>query len=207
MTDSSLQEKSPRILNPRDRRIFEHWQQTFSAPTLYSVDDPKSYSLQDIPPPALPSTTPTGITPRQQTSPEPRSKNELAELADTQRTQKQHQGCVSLVNKLFESSPIIIFMNSELKKVGCAPPIYCAPCPQRVHGGFHPAFGITICQNHIPSRRRMESTLAHEMVHAFDMCRFKVDYQNIKHVACGEVCQVTYLCRSVLLRCHANVGS
>jgi inner membrane protease ATP23 len=71
--------------------------------------------------------------------------------------------------------------------VGCSPPIYCAPCPQRAHGGFHPATGITICQNHVPTVRRMESTLAHEMVHAFDECRFKVDYRNIKHVACGEV--------------------
>jgi len=102
-------------------------------------------------------------------------------------SEQQHKGCITLVNKLFENSPIIIFMNSELKKVGCSPPIYCAPCPQRAHGGFHPDLGITICENHIPTRRRMESTLAHEMVHAFDHCRFKFDYSNLKHVACGEV--------------------
>lgn len=79
-------------------------------------------------------------------------------------------------------------MNSELQKVGCSPPVYCAPCPQKVHGGFHPDMGITICENHIPSKRRMESTLAHEMIHAFDHCRFKFDYNDLKHAACGEVC-------------------
>ena len=35
----------------------------------------------------------------------------------------------------------------------------------------------------------MESTLAHEMVHAFDHCRFKFDYKNLKHIACSEVHQ------------------
>jgi hypothetical protein len=185
MADSS-EEKRPRKLSLRDQRLFEHWRKTLTTPSLYSIEETKGHSLKDIPAPDT-SNLPQGIAPRNHVTPAPRSKDELVELADTQLTQKQHTGCVSLVNKLFEKSPIIIFMNSELKKVGCSPPIYCAPCPQPVHGGFHPAMGITICQNHIPSARRMESTLAHEMVHAFDQCRFKVDYQNIKHIACGEV--------------------
>jgi hypothetical protein len=33
----------------------------------------------------------------------------------------------------------------------------------------------------------MESTLAHEMVHAFDHCRFKFNHGDLKHVACAEV--------------------
>src|SRR5947207_9767112 len=107
----------------------------------------------------------------------------LASTADSvsspssgQSSERQHRGCISLVNKLFETSPMIIFLHSELKKIGnCSPPIYCAPCPQPVHGGFHPDMGITICENHIPSKRRMESTLAHEMIHAFDHCRFNFD--------------------------------
>lgn len=33
----------------------------------------------------------------------------------------------------------------------------------------------------------MEDTLAHELVHAFDHCRFKVDWGNLRHHACSEV--------------------
>jgi Peptidase M76 family len=99
-----------------------------------------------------------------------------------------NQKCVSLVNKLFESSPIIMFLNSELKKIGgCSPPITCVHCPEPRHGQFLPGSGIEICQNHTIDRRRMESTLAHEMMHAFDHCRFKFDIMNLKHIACSEV--------------------
>jgi inner membrane protease ATP23 len=35
----------------------------------------------------------------------------------------------------------------------------------------------------------MEDTMAHEMVHAYDHLRFKVDWdaQDLRHVACAEV--------------------
>src|SRR2546423_15019657 len=56
---------------------------------------------------------------------------ESASSSSTQSSERQHRGCISLVNRLFETSPTIIFLHSELKKIGnCSPPIYCAPCPQ-----------------------------------------------------------------------------
>jgi inner membrane protease ATP23 len=33
----------------------------------------------------------------------------------------------------------------------------------------------------------MEDTMAHELIHAFDHCRFKVDWNNLRHHACSEV--------------------
>jgi Peptidase M76 family len=186
------EEKSPRQLSPQDRRIFEHWRRTLTTYPLFSPqespDSPrKGYTLKDIPPPDLPKNIPTGIAPVNRIPPEARTKSQLSAEADVKLAERRHTGCISLVNRLFEKSPIIIFMNSELKKIGCSPPVYCAPCTMRVHGGFHPAMGIVICENRIPTTRRMETTLAHEMVHAFDHCRFKPDYNNLKHVACGEV--------------------
>jgi mitochondrial inner membrane protease ATP23 len=162
----------PRTLNPRDQRIFEHWRETFTSPSLYSVVDNASQSS-----PTAPSNSDEDLSPGQK--------------------DKKHKGCVSLVNRLFEKSPIIIFMNSELKKVSCSPPVYCAPCREPGYGGFNADMGILICENHVHSKRRLESTLAHEMIHAFDHCRFKFDYNNLKHVACGEVGPCTFL----------NVGS
>lgn len=178
----------PRKLNPRDQSLFEHWQRTLSGSTLYSPaeDTPrKGYTLKDIPPPSdLPPTT---LAPHPRITPEPQSKAALAEQAITAREQSQRNSCTSLVEKLFQHSPIVIFMDGHLKKIGCAPPIYCAPCTQQAHGGFNPSYGIMMCQNNIASRRRMESTLVHEMIHAFDHCRFQFDMNNLKHVACSEV--------------------
>jgi len=160
MTDSESSDEpiTPRRLTPRDERVFNHWRKTFASFSLHSASESTNSSSPSVP------------------------------SADARLSERQHKGCVSLINKLFETSPIIIFMNSELKKIGdCSPRIYCAPCSQPVHGGFHPDLGIVICENNIPSRRRMESTLTHEMVHAFDHCRFKFDHNNLKHLACAEV--------------------
>ncbi len=33
----------------------------------------------------------------------------------------------------------------------------------------------------------MEDTIAHEMIHAYDHLRFKVDVANLRHAACTEV--------------------
>lgn len=165
MTDSSSHggQKGPRKLSPGDQKQFEHWQRTLSSYALLSPNDQAN--------------SPAVSSPAR------------SEPIDPKKRERQHTACISVVNKLFEKSPIIIFMNSELKKVGCSPPIYCAPCPQNTFGGFHPDMGITVCENRITKTRRMESTLAHEMVHAFDHCRFKFNYNDLRHIACGEVSQ------------------
>jgi inner membrane protease ATP23 len=170
MTDSSSHggQKDPRKLSPGDQRQFEHWQRVLSSYALLSPNDGANSSSVSSP--------------------------ARSEPIDPNKRERQHTACISVVNKLFERSPIIIFMNSELKKVGCSPPIYCAPCPQNTFGGFHPDMGITVCENRITKTRRMESTLAHEMVHAFDHCRFKFNYNDLRHIACGEVFQFDILC-------------
>lgn len=188
MTDplSVKETHCPRQLSPQDTQLFEHWKQTFSSLRHNSIHKPS----QPLPRVDLHSSAEPS---HQQTSSSNNnynnaiSANDLAGKFDPQTSERQHTGCINLVNKLFEKSPIIIFMNSELKKIGCSPPVYCAPCPQQVHGGFSAEMGIILCENHNYTSRRMESTLAHEMVHAFDHCRFKVDHNDLKHIACGEV--------------------
>lgn len=44
-----------------------------------------------------------------------------------------------------------------------------------------------LCQNRIPDQEWMDRTLAHELIHAFDHCRAKVDWNNCEHHACSEV--------------------
>lgn len=84
-------------------------------------------------------------------------------------------------------------------------------CDRRIAGGFDPVtnqvrriqynstfqnlqkvkentlFQVIICQNVATGEGRVQSTLAHELVHMFDYCRHNLDFTNIDHVACSEV--------------------
>jgi Peptidase M76 family len=171
----------PRKLNPQDQLLFEHWRRIFTGSTLYStVDNPGR--VNEVPTPDN-ATIPTGNT----LTAGPRSKDELADEATTANENARHKDCTKLVNRLFEHSPIVIFLNSQLLKIGCPPKIYCTPCTEDKFGGFNPDYGIAICQNKVDTKRRVESTLVHEMMHAYDHCRFKFNIDNLKQVACSEV--------------------
>ncbi|KLU87634.1 metalloprotease ATP23 [Magnaporthiopsis poae ATCC 64411] len=57
-------------------------------------------------------------------------------------------------------------------------------------GGFSPDHGIRICANNLRDRKHLEDSLAHEMVHAWDHLRWKVDFggrRDLKHAACTEI--------------------
>lgn len=88
--------------------------------------------------------------------------------------------------------PIVVFMMKHLKLSGCdVPPsnILCAPCDMTRAGGFSPDPGaVTLCAGHFFSQQHMESTIVHELMHMYDHCRFKVDWGNLRHHACSEVC-------------------
>lgn len=58
----------------------------------------------------------------------------------------------------------------------------------RKAGGFDPDYGIQICANEMRDQGHLEDTMAHEMVHAYDHLRFKLDWtDNLRHAACTEV--------------------
>jgi inner membrane protease ATP23 len=62
----------------------------------------------------------------------------------------------------------------------------------RQGGGFSPDHGILICANEMRNKGHMEDTLAHEMIHAWDHLRFKVDWTDLRHAACTEVRRVSF---------------
>ena len=88
--------------------------------------------------------------------------------------------------------PSIVFMLEHLKKNGydVGPQnIVCEPCSTVRAGGFSPDAGaVTICQERILHKQHMEDTIMHELVHMYDHCKFKVDWNNLRHHACSEVC-------------------
>ena len=88
--------------------------------------------------------------------------------------------------------PGVVVMKQQLELAGCKVPdenILCAPCDRTRSGGFEDKRGvIVLCAGNFFSQKHMENTLMHEMMHMFDQCRFKVDWTNLRHHACSEVC-------------------
>ncbi|KAK4689003.1 hypothetical protein P7C73_g1106, partial [Tremellales sp. Uapishka_1] len=98
--------------------------------------------------------------------------------------------CEKWKKDLMSNSPIVVFMLKHLSLSSCTFPssaIQCHPCPPSRSGGFHPEHGILLCQNRFNNKRHMEDTMAHELVHAWDHCKFNVDWTNLRHHACSEI--------------------
>ncbi|WRT68406.1 mitochondrial inner membrane protease ATP23 [Kwoniella shivajii] len=111
-------------------------------------------------------------------------------LREQGKLEKDWDKCEGFKTDLMTNSPIITFLLQHLKSAGCEFPsssIQCHPCPESRSGGFSPDHGILLCQNRFFSKKHMEDTLAHELLHAYDHCRFKVDWMNLRHHACSEI--------------------
>ena len=67
--------------------------------------------------------------------------------------------------------------------------VRCRRCEshQAQSGGFDTNYGILVCANKLRNRGHLEDTLAHEMVHAYDHMRFKLDPYDLRHAACMEI--------------------
>lgn len=140
--------------------------------------------------------------------------NELNELQDMLENYQEDDDEIKMrglveqwKNEMIKTSPMIRFMSKHLSIVGCSPlsesvsesvkmpPILITSCPPGQAGGFSAAqpgrppseSGILICSNRIMSKSHLENTMAHEMIHWWDHCRFQVDWTNLKHHACTEV--------------------
>ena len=120
--------------------------------------------------------------------------DEQRAVSDTEterdRLAKQWDRCERIKADIIQSSPIVVFMLRHLELAGCAFPaesIQCYPCDDTRSGGFSADYGILVCQNQFYNKRHLEETLSHELIHAFDHCRFKVDWYNLRHQACSEV--------------------
>ncbi|CAK9784173.1 unnamed protein product [Cutaneotrichosporon oleaginosum] len=109
---------------------------------------------------------------------------------ERRRLEKDWDKCERWKKEMMTRSPIIVFMLKHLQLAGCPFPssaMQCHPCDASRAGGFSPEHGILLCQNRFMNRRHMEDTLAHELLHAFDHCRFRVDWMNLRHHACTEI--------------------
>ncbi|KAK1217259.1 Mitochondrial inner membrane protease atp23 [Marasmius sp. AFHP31] len=108
--------------------------------------------------------------------------------------------CEKMKQDLMDSSPIVVFMLKHLRLSGCQVPeanIFCGTCEMKpVAGGgvvanagsFIPEPGaVKLCAGHFFNKKHMEHTIAHELTHLYDQCKFKVDWSNLRHHACSEI--------------------
>ncbi|TKA31290.1 hypothetical protein B0A50_02135 [Salinomyces thailandicus] len=115
-------------------------------------------------------------------------KDTLNEAADCAR-------CEASKTWLFAYSPTIRFLRHHLDLLVTDPSaasitpenVRCRRCTTNQSGGFSPEHGILLCANHLRNRGHLEDTLAHEMVHAHDHLRFKLDPEDLRHAACMEI--------------------
>ncbi|KAK4552330.1 Mitochondrial inner membrane protease atp23 [Recurvomyces mirabilis] len=116
-------------------------------------------------------------------------KDTLNEATDVARAEKDKDW-------LFKYSPTIRFLQHNIDLLSPAPSdtstitptnVRCKTCPTKQSGGFSPDHGILLCANHLRTRSTLEDTLAHEMIHAYDHLRFKLDPYDLRHAACMEI--------------------
>ncbi|ODQ65264.1 putative metalloprotease of the mitochondrial inner membrane [Nadsonia fulvescens var. elongata DSM 6958] len=91
---------------------------------------------------------------------------------------------------VLDYSPTVTFMQDQITKIGGninKTNIMCDICDESKGGGFNPQLGILLCANRLGSKFQLEDTLAHEMVHAYDHCKFDVDWFDLRHHACSEI--------------------
>lgn len=96
---------------------------------------------------------------------------------------------------LFKHSPVVRFLQHHISLLGPADGsasihegnVHCRRCTTHQSGAFDSDYGILICANELRNRKHLEDTLAHEMVHAYDHLRFRLDPYDLRHAACMEI--------------------
>lgn len=99
-------------------------------------------------------------------------------------------------------SPVVTFLRDKIEALNGkadASNIQCVRCPARITeagevvrraGGFSPQYGIQICANYMRNRKHLEDVMAHEMVHAYDLHRWRLDFvgnTDLRQAACTEI--------------------
>lgn len=121
--------------------------------------------------------------------------NYFTEL-DATKAESICKRCESNKDYLLQYSPIIRFLSDEVYKLGGdlgKQNILCRMCTNEQSGGFSVDHGILLCANKFRNRGHQEDTMAHEMVHAWDHLKWKVEGNNMRHQACLEV-RCRYYC-------------
>ncbi len=113
-----------------------------------------------------------------------------------------HEKCTSRLKTVLEKNERVHKLIDAIEGLGCKVPsdfFSCRPCEDKVSGGFVVDSGsshqitatpykpkIILCEVDV-DKVTFENTVVHELVHAYDQCKMKIDWKNCLHHACTEV--------------------
>jgi len=120
----------------------------------------------------------------------PGDREKYLQIRDVVNEERDCKKCEDYRDYLLKYSPTVTFLQAEVAKLGGslhAGNIHCKRCTEQQKGGINPKVGILLCSNYMKGRSHLEDTLSHEMVHAWDYLRFKIDEKNLRHQACTEI--------------------
>ncbi|KAI9220287.1 peptidase M76 family-domain-containing protein [Blastocladiella britannica] len=123
-----------------------------------------------------------GLTPQEQAT---RTAEHASDVAEA-----QYRTCERWKHEVMRHSPLVRFLTAHLSRLGCdwtPANVICQPCDATRSAGFSPNHGVVLCENRIQSKAHLEESLAHELIHALDHCRAKLDWNNCLHHACSEI--------------------
>ena len=112
-------------------------------------------------------------------------------IAETM-TREDVAACERRVIKALRSNPLVRLMVSALDAAGCpltpSRHLACEECSPGVKGGFDAKVNqVVVCSNSCLSDDSVGEILFHELIHMYDYCAAKVDFGNLKQLACTEV--------------------
>ncbi|XP_067930215.1 mitochondrial inner membrane protease ATP23 homolog [Watersipora subatra] len=100
--------------------------------------------------------------------------------------------CQFRVIKCVEENTMVKLLLDALKSRGCefklSRHVSCEECGSFANGGYDSINKqVVVCSNNSTKQKRVCNVLSHELIHAFDDCRAKMDLSNIEHLACTEI--------------------
>eukprot|EP00045_Choanoeca_perplexa_P022551 m.9900 g.9900 ORF g.9900 m.9900 type:complete len:207 (-) comp9526_c0_seq1:35-655(-) len=120
----------------------------------------------------------------------PADQAEASPLSFKPCTPEQQARCDKWRDKAVKKSSFVQFMLKHLEQAGCKIDVekffVCNQCD--ISGAYDAGNNeIVLCANNIYSSDNMAKIITHELIHAYDDCRAKVDFRNIHHLACTEI--------------------
>eukprot|EP00055_Hartaetosiga_balthica_P001247 m.138182 g.138182 ORF g.138182 m.138182 type:complete len:227 (-) comp13531_c0_seq1:40-720(-) len=129
-------------------------------------------------------------TPAQQTTEHQAVEFNSSQLVFEECSAEELERCETWKNNIVKHDPFVKFMLGHLDKAGC--PVdtskffTCLNCP--ISGAFDQGNNeVILCANTLTSESHTATVMTHELIHAFDHCRGKIDFSNIEHLACTEI--------------------
>lgn len=101
--------------------------------------------------------------------------------------------CDELVASTLANSPRVHVLLSKMRERGCEAIVACEDVfgGAAVAGGFDSVSGRVVMNPRVPaaflSAAEFTRSVTHELVHAFDSCRARVDADRCPHIACTEI--------------------